>query len=176
MDNHELQHYGVLGMKWGVRRSSAQLGGRVDKLRKKNTSLRKEVEEADRSAKVYDKKSLDMQTRNSKYESRIAKATAAKAKYDLKTQKEMSKRHVNSNKVGKYMAKSAKYDTQIKKAQKKLKYNKWAIKSEQTKAYAAKARDRIAKNEKLMNTYNKTIDAIDRGTIEQGRWFMEYVE
>lgn len=37
MDNNALTHYGVLGMKWGVRRTSAQLGqGKISA--KKNSS------------------------------------------------------------------------------------------------------------------------------------------
>lgn len=39
-----LAHYGILGMKWGVRRSSSSLGGKVSRLSGRNTKLSSNVE------------------------------------------------------------------------------------------------------------------------------------
>lgn len=44
MENNELKHYGVLGMKWGIRRTEAQLGRatkRVERLKAKKKKLDK---------------------------------------------------------------------------------------------------------------------------------------
>jgi chromosome segregation ATPase len=175
LNDDELRHYGVLGMKWGVRRSRESLSSRVSKLRNKNAKLSAKAKSLDSKAAEYGRKSTQMQIRNSKYESRIAKASAKKAKYDVKLHSAMNKRRPNQDKIAKYASKSAKYELKINKAQRKLKYNKWYVKSEQAKMDAAKAKSKIEKNENVMRVYNNTIKAMDSGSIQQGRLFMKYV-
>lgn len=43
-DNYEIQHYGVLGMKWGIRRSRKQLEAAAAARAKGNTKQAKELE------------------------------------------------------------------------------------------------------------------------------------
>lgn len=168
----ELYHHGVKGMKWGVRRTPEQLGRRIAKLENKNSRLSSERESYLDSAATYDAKSRNRQWKNQKYEERLAKSTRKKAKYDLKVEKLESKKHVNYEKLGKYEAKSAREQHKINKANSKIKYNKWAVKSAAFKEAAEKAEWKIAKNESLISTYSKTIDAIDNGSIEVGRSFL----
>lgn len=173
MSEYELIHYGVKGMRWGIRRSKAQLGNAVTKRNKKIKRLTDNASDYDALAKKYNEKSVRVQSRNNKYEKRLVEATAQKAKYDLKLQKATAKG--KADKVAKYAGKTAKYQMKIDKANKKIKYNKWAIKSEEAKAAATKARSKIEKNERLVNMYNSTISALDAGTVKQGRVFMQYV-
>ena len=172
----ELCHYGVLGMKWGVRRSRSQLDKKVGNLRSRNKNLSDDVSRLNEKVRAYESKSVKTQTRNSKYNRRIEKASSKKAKYDYKLERQLAKRNPNVDKIGSYSAKSHKYNKKLLKAQSKLKYNKWAIKSIKTKEKVEKAKFEIEKNERLINTFNSTIKAIDSGTIEQGRLFMKYVE
>ena len=55
MDNNELKHYGVLGMKWGTRRSQKQLARIGNKAKKKGWS-----EDAESAAKIKTKKLKQM--------------------------------------------------------------------------------------------------------------------
>lgn len=170
----ELMHFGVKGMKWGVRRTPEQLGNKINKLSSKNERLKQDTSRYVDNAKKYMAKSVSANKHNAKYEKRLTKATAKKAKYDVKLTRALSKRNPNAEKVAKYTAKTAKYQHKINKAQRKIKYNKWAVKSEEMTLAANKAKDKIAKNEKLMSTYKNTIKALDSGKIEQGRMFMKY--
>lgn len=171
----ELYHYGVPDMRWGVRRTPAQLGRKITKLNTKNDELKDTVKTLDKKTNVYEKRSRDMISKNSKWESKLQTASQNKAKYDLKTAKQLKKRNSNPEKLAKYMAKSSKYEQQMMKAEKKIKYNKYYVKAEETKNAAAKARSVIEKNDTLIKTYSNTLSAIDAGTVKQGRLFMQYL-
>ena len=71
MDNNHLQHYGVLGMKWGVRRTDAQLGRlskEVDKLKQK----KREADKLARNKNKIEKLKSEKQTLKSKLKNKSA--------------------------------------------------------------------------------------------------------
>lgn len=60
-----LEHYGIKGMKWGIRRTPEQLGHKISKLKRKNLNLEKKIvkaeekqDKASRKAKKYYNKGL----------------------------------------------------------------------------------------------------------------------
>lgn len=172
MDEQILEHYGVKGMKWGVIRSRKQLYNRADKLSRKNDKIQTKVDKFDERKRKYDTKSNKVNSKNSKYEKRISKAEAKKAKHEYKSGK-MTTRMLGLTDY--HNTAISKQDARIRKAQGKLKYNKWTVKSEKMRVAAANGRAKIAKNDKYIRMCNRTIDAIDEGTIRRGRIFMQYV-
>lgn len=60
-----LEHHGIKGMKWGIRRTPEQLGHKISKLKRKNFNLEKKIvkaeekqDKASRKAKKYYNKGL----------------------------------------------------------------------------------------------------------------------
>lgn len=92
MRDDELVHYGVKGMKWGVRRTAAQLGHATKSVAKKAASSvkdsyakRKERKETEKAAKVRKKKKVkDMTDEELRYH--ISRMELEKTYLDLKKQ------------------------------------------------------------------------------------------
>lgn len=177
MKENELMHYGVPGMRWGVRRNRQQLVSKSTKYGNKMNKLETKRAVLIKKANNYNTKSIKTQSHNEPYERKLAKNSAKKAKWDLKAQKQLNERHTNFDKVGKYQAKSAKYNKNIMKAQKKLKHNKWAIKENKIRNKAEKAQIKIEKNKKLKSKFDNTIRDLDAGIIDDGnRFIMKYAK
>ena len=104
---------------------------------------------------------------------KIIKAKSKESGYKLKYDKAIAKG--KTEKAVKYAVKAGKYEKKRLKAESKLTYNKWAVKSEKTTALAMKTQAKLEKNQRVIDTYNRTLKALDKGKIEQGRLFMQYV-
>ena len=86
MDNNYLEHYGILGMKWGVRRTEAQLAraqGRVDKLKAK----KKEAVRLERAKKKLNAAKQEEQNLKSFLSKKDKSNKPAKDSSNLKTKK-----------------------------------------------------------------------------------------
>lgn len=132
-----LMHYGVKGMKWGIRRTPEQLGHKIQKMTKERDTLEKKTK-------------TKVSTKTAKYESAAAKAAvkADKARYGFFKNEE----------------KATKLDQKAKQ---------YTYKATKLKEYAAKAEKRMYQLSKKIDIYQKTLDAIDAGTLKQGESFVE---
>lgn len=176
-----IYQYGVKGMKWGIRRTPEQLGHKVEKLTKQNRKLK---EKAVVKGRVYEKKYENKANRYSaksgKYAAKSGKYSSKASKYDYKSMKKEAFATSESDlkKAKKYKFKAAKYKVKADRANRlsgkyKVKEQKSLVKAGNYKLAAAKAEQRIYKNERLINSFNKTISSIESGKITQGESFFE---
>ena len=84
MYNNELYHYGVLGMKWGVRRSPSQLGHKIRIKRKKKPSepVHEDYKKAHSKKKVSSMSDAELRNRNNRLqmEKQYAQLTKKKSR------------------------------------------------------------------------------------------------
>lgn len=97
MDNMELKHYGVLGMKWGVRRSQKQLARISKKAKRKGWS-----EDAETAAKIKTKSLKQMSNADLK---KINERTRLESEYKNLRKQQRSAGRKFASEVGKELAK-----------------------------------------------------------------------
>lgn len=108
-----LYHYGVKGMKWGIRRSAKQLGKKIESLQKKNKKLPDKI---------------------SKYKTKAASKERLAAYYGYKAIKKEARRGMHAgqkyrSKQAKYTLSAADYNKRAAKAEAKLMKNEKVLKS-----------------------------------------------
>jgi hypothetical protein len=163
-DNEELYHYGVLGMKWGVRRAvskmsaNRKLENKALKYDKKAVKLTKKAAKAhaeyDLSSKLnkYDKQLAKYKKKANKFEKRALEAESDIARDLLKKSAEknkykVSKAKINANRISKTTG-----------------YGKKAmslfVRSDMAAKKAAKARLKIAQNKVYIDKMNKKMSSL----------------
>ena len=162
MNNEELMHYGVRGMKWGVHKAvnelnSSRRDGGIDRgmynhavavLSSHRTKINKKLSKLESKRTKLDNKVYEQETKSSP---KIAKMHNKAMKLRVKAD-----RTVNSEKRDNLRAKANKLEYKVSKIQ----------------SQAAKTRAKIAKNERLQQEFKKGLSTINKETVDKGREFL----
>lgn len=168
----ELYHYGVLGMKWGVRRATSKssanerLQKKALKYDAKSAKLRKRSErihaeddlgEANRAARKaanYTIKSAKMQKKALKQTNESARLSLEKkaAKFDYKS----SKQQIRADRL----SKTASYSDRAMR---------YALRSDRMARKAEKARMKIANNKAYIDKMERKVNSVPEADLKKGR-------
>lgn len=157
--NDELKHYGVKGMRWGVRRATRQLTSSKstdDKKRKAVESLQKHKTKATNKVSKLEKQRPKLEDKSHKYA----------MKNDVKAQKLKQKAAKKNRKAYGMFVSKKKADKLFYKA------GKLNARADVMIAKSANAKAKIAKNESLTNMYKQGISTIDATLAEKGRKYI----
>lgn len=173
MENDELMHYGVLGMKWGVTRAHYK-SNRIGKLEKKAVNYDKKAAVlTKRSEKAHAKNDLGFANRSAIKAAKLAKRAAVSEKKALKTNNDY-KRVLLEKKAANLKYKSSKKQIKGNRLSKTTGYGVKAmnlsIKSDKVAAKAAKARKKIANDKAYISMVNRRMDSLspeDYSTVQK---------
>lgn len=157
--NDELQHYGVLGMKWGVRRAT----NRVKKATKR---------------KSYDKGIASLNKHKEKSKQKISKLEKQSEKLKAQRHKDIT---VNKARVAQMEAQAARYrrkansmlNTEISSYMRNRKASKFESNAAQLNARMERTKSQIVKNADMRKTFNTAIADIDKTLIDYGKRILE---
>lgn len=155
--NNELYHYGVKGMKWGVRRATKKLSvanqaGNEKQRDRAVVSLSSHRDKINKKLTKLDKKSEKLETKRYKQATKNAPKIA-----------ELERK---ANKARRKAAKTIYTTTARKRLQKvaKLEYKASKLKEEM-----AKTQVKIEKNERLKAAFKKGLNEVDNALITKGQ-------
>lgn len=175
----ELYHYGVLGMRWGVRRSVAKsnaqsrLSARAIKYDKKAAAYTK------KSEKIHAKEDLQSSNKASVKAAKYAKKSAVLNKKALKTDNNFT-RSMLEKKSAKLDYKSAKQELKGNRISKTKGYSakamKYSIKSDRMAAKAAKTRMKMANNKAYYEMTKRKINTLSDENIKIAQNYLKDVK
>ena len=160
----ELYHYGVAGMKWGVRRAS-RMSSRNEKLARKALSYdKKAVVLRKKSEKAHAKIDLEASNRAAIKAAKYRKKAAIIVKKSLGGTD--SQKLAAERKATKLEYKAAKKEAKANRVSKTTGYGgkamKYSIKSDKVAIKAAKARAKMASNKSYINMMDKRLNSLDK--------------
>lgn len=165
MNENELQHYGVIGMKWGVHRATSKSSSNPGLCKKALKYDKKAALARKKSEKLHAKQDLEgankkaLKAASLRKKAAVLEKRSAKAENDFKA----ARLHKKSENL-KY--KAAKNEQKANTISKTKAYGaeamKYSIKSDKFAAKAAKARKKIANNEFYVARMKKKISQLSK--------------
>ena len=163
LSEDELMHYGVLGMKWGVRRA-VRKGSSNERLRKKALNYdAKSAALTKKSEKIHASKDLERSNKASTKAAALDKKAAKYKKQSLKTESEYKRvRYDKKAATAEYKASKKRMEGNrlSKTSGYGVKAMKYSIKSDAVAVKAARARKRIANNDAYISMMKRKVTAL----------------